>query len=176
MTARAKKSDVESKKAETMPIQRAVPMHAVSPFDEMEERMAHMFDDFFPGGWMRPFHFGRHMMRDFPRFEMKVPNVDIIDHDNEVVLEAELPGIEKEDVEVSVDKNAVTISGKTNHEDKAEKGNYYRSEIRHGSFIRTIVLPWGVDGTKAKASFKNGILEVTLPKLERSKRLAVKVQ
>lgn len=172
----SKKPGNELKKPDEATLQQAVPMRPVSPFDEMEERMARLFEGFFPRNWMRPVHWEHPMLHDFPRFEMKAPNVDIIDRDNDIVLKAEIPGVDKADLEVSVDETSVTISGKTSHEEKEAKGNYYRSEIRYGSFIRTVALPRAVDGTKALASFKNGILELTLPKLEKSKRVSVKVQ
>jgi HSP20 family protein len=175
MAKETKKPSTEIKKAEEVPVEQALPTRALSPFEEMEERMERLFEDFIPRGWMYPFHWGQPMRREFPRFEMKMPKVDIIDRDNEVVLKAEIPGVNKEDLKVSVDEGTVTISGKTSHEEKEEKGDYYRSEIRRGSFIRTVVLPRGVDGAKAKANFKDGILELTMPKLEKSKRVQVKV-
>lgn len=166
-------TDIEKKKEVT--VQKSVPMRALSPFDEMEERMTRLFEDYFPRGWMRPFHWGHPMMREFPRFEMKMPNVDIIDRDNEIILKAEIPGVDKEDLRLSIDEDTVTISGKTSHEEKEEKGDYFRSEIHRGSFIRTIALPREVNGAKAKASFKDGILELTMPKLEKSKRVTVNI-
>jgi HSP20 family protein len=176
MAEKEKKSSTEMKKAEQVPVREAVPMRAMSPFDEMEDYMARLFEGFFPRGWMRPVRWEHPMMRDFPRFEMKTPSVDIIDRDNDILVKAEIPGVKKEDLDVSVDENSLTISGKTSHEEKVEKGNYYRSEIRRGSFVRTVALPRSVDGTKAAATFKDGILELTIPKLEKSKRISVKVQ
>jgi HSP20 family protein len=78
-------------------------------------------------------------------------------------------------LEVSVDERSVTIKGKRSHEEQEEKGDYYRSEIRHGAFNRTVTLPRDVDGSKAKATLKNGILKVAMPTMAKSKRVAVKV-
>jgi hypothetical protein len=71
----------------------------------------------------------------------RMPKVDVIDRDKEVFIRAEVPGVEKEGLEVTVSDNAVTIKGETKHEEKEEKSDYYRSEISHGTFSRTIALP-----------------------------------
>jgi HSP20 family protein len=86
-----------------------------------------------------------------------------------------VPGVEKKDLDISVGEDSVTIKGSTSKEEKEEKGDYYRREISRGSFIRTVALPATVDGTKAKASFKDGMLELTLPKTEKAKRHSVKL-
>ena len=70
----------------------------------------------------------------------------------------------------------VTLKGRTRHEEKEEKGDYYRSEITTGSFARTLTLPGNVDSARAKASFKDGILVLTVPKVEPSKRHSVPVE
>jgi HSP20 family protein len=125
-----------------------------------------MFDDFFGRRWLRPFGWER-PFAEMPAFG---PSVDVIDRDDEVVVRAEVPGYKKEDIEVSVSDSSLTIKGETKTEEKEEKGDYYRCEISHGAFTRTITLPAEVDDAKAKASMKDGVLELTLPKLEKSKR------
>ena len=107
---------------------------------------------------------------------MKVPKIDVINRDKEIVVKAELPGVAKEDIDVSMTDNTVTIKGSTSHEEKEEKGDYYRCEISRGSFSRTVALPGDVDADKAKASFNDGILELTLPKVERSHRKTINVE
>ena len=72
--------------------------------------------------------------------------------------------------------NTVTIKGSVKHEEKEEKGDYYRREISEGSYARTVMLPAEVDGSKAKAKFNDGLLELTLPKLEKSKRRSIAVE
>jgi HSP20 family protein len=108
-------------------------------------------------------------------FEGKMPAVDVSDLDDEVVVRAELPGVEKKDVDVSMSDNTVTIKGSTKREEKEEKGDYYRCETTCGAFTRTVALPAEVDGSKAKAKFKDGLLELTLPKMEKSKRRSIEV-
>jgi len=106
---------------------------------------------------------------------MKVPKVDVIDREGEVVVKAEIPGVEKKDIDISVGEDAVTIKGEIRHEEKEEKGDYYRCEISRGAFSRTVALPAAVDGAKAKANFKDGVLELTLPKVEKAKRHTIKL-
>lgn len=148
------------------------PLRVLSPLDEIER----VFENLMPRGWLRPFAWDRPLWSELGgRFEMKAPRIDVLDRDEEVVVRAEMPGVDKKDVEVSVNETTVTIKGKTTHEEKEEKGDYYRCEISRGAFTRTIALPARVDGAKSKAAFKDGILELTLPKLEKSKRHAVSV-
>ena len=134
------------------------PISGISEFDRL-------FDDFFGRRWMRPFG-------ELAAFE---PNVDIIDRDDEVLVRAELPGFKKDDVEVSVSGNTLTLTGQRSMEEKEEKGTYYRAEIVRGSFMRTIALPAEVDDASARASMKDGLLELTLPKLESSKRRTIAI-
>lgn len=158
----------ETKKQE---IQKTPPTTALSPFEDMER----MFDQYFRRGWMRPWRFEWPSFPEISLPGMKVPKVDVVDRENEIVVKAEVPGVEKKDLDISVSDNTVTIKGSTRHEEKEEKGDFYRREISTGSFSRTLVLPAEVDGAKAKASFKDGMLELTIPKVEKAKRHSVKV-
>ncbi len=155
-----------------VPVKKAEGVHALTPFEEIDRVVERMFEGFFPRGWMRP------MMRwewpAWPSFEeVRIPHVDVIERDAEVVVRAEVPGIDKKDLDVSVANNTVTIKGTTKKESKEEKGDYHRREISASSFSRTVVLPTAIDGANAKASFRDGVLELTLPKVE--KRHPVKV-
>jgi HSP20 family protein len=108
--------------------------------------------------------------------EISFPRVDILDHDNDIEVQAALPGVKKEDLEVSVTNQTITIRSCTKEEKKTEeKGKYFRREISRGEFQRTLSLPDNVDGDKAKASFKDGILKVTVPKTEKSKRKSIEI-
>ena len=165
----AEQSKTEVQPAKTGEVQKA-PSRAVRPFEEMER----MFDEFFGGGWLRPLRFER--MPELSRaWESRLPKLDVIDRDNEVLVRAEVPNVKKEDLEISVTGDLFTIKGKTRHEEKEEKGDYYRCEVSQGSFSRTVTLPAMVDETKAKAELKEGMLEVTLPKSEKSKKRAIKI-
>lgn len=161
----------ETKSAKTE-VQKVEPARALSPFEEMDR----LFDNFLTRGWFRPFQMEwPNLPKAAMPFEGKTPNIDVIDRDDEILVKAELPGVDKKDIEISMTPNTVTIKGKTSHEEKEEKGDYYRCEITRGSYARTLSLPADVDEDKAKASFKDGILELTLPKLKKSKRRTIKV-
>lgn len=154
----------ESKKQE---LKKARTTRALSPFEEMEQ----MLDQYFRGSWLRPWR------SDWPALqEIKFPKVDVMDREAEIVVKAEVPGVDKKDLDVSVSEDSVTIKGETRHEEKKEDGDYYRCEISRGSFSRTVALPSSVDGSKAKVDFKDGMLELTLPKIARSKRHTIKVE
>lgn len=151
-------------------IQKVAPTPIMSPLEEME----HMFESMFPHSWMRPLRWARPLWSDLTGGLM--PRVDVIDRDDEIVVHAEVPGVEKKDLDVSMTDNTVTIKGSTRREEKEEKGEYYRCEIAHGAFARTITLPAEVDDTKTKAVFKDGMLELTIPKREKAKRHSVAIQ
>ena len=136
-----------------------------------------MFERFFPSGWMRPgrWDWPTCAERGMP-FEGRMPKVDVVDREDEVVIRAELPGVDKKDLDVSMTDNTVTIKGSTRKEEKEEKGDYYRCEISSGSFSRTVTLPAQVDAGKSSARFKDGVLELKVPKKEKAKRRSIKVE
>ena len=144
----------------------------MTPFNEFEN----FFNHFNNRDWMHPFHWPDAVQSHIPLTEAgKMPKVDIIDNDKDLLIRAELPGVDKKDLDISMTDNSITLKATTCYEDKEEKSNYYRSEIAQGEYIRTIGLPADVDINQAKSSFKNGLLEVTVPKLERSQRRSIKV-
>ena len=153
-------------------IKKTEPASALSRFEDFE----HMFDDFFSRQWMRPFSFERPSWSHLPApFEGRAPHVDVVDRDKEVFVKAELPGVDKNDVEITMTANSVTIKGSTKAEEKEEDGDYHRCEISQGSFTRTVSLPSEVNTDKAKAKFKHGVLKLTIPKVKQSKRKSIKV-
>ena len=91
------------------------------------------------------------------------PKVDVIAKDNKLVTRVALPGMKKEDVNVEVADGMLTLSGERKKEFKEEKDDYFREEREYGSFCRTVPLPKGVKSEDVKASFVNGVLEVTVP-------------
>ena len=154
-------------------VQKAAPSSEVSGYEDLDR----MFDNFFRRGWMRPWR------RDWPvfgevdrAFETRIPRVDVIDRDGEVSVKAELPGVEKKDLDISMTEDSVTIKGSTRREEKEEKGDYYRCEISRGEFSRTVALPATVDTARAKASFKDGMLELLIPKVEARKRRSINIE
>jgi len=145
----------------------------LTPFEEMEQLM----EGLFRSRWPRFFHGEWPSWPEMSsQLERPMPRVDVVDEEEQMVVTAEIPGAKKEDLDVSVVGNRITIKGVTSHEEKSEKGDYFRREISRGEFSRTIALPAEVDLAKVKAAFENGVLTVTLPKLEQAKRLNVKVE
>ena len=148
---------------------------ALTPFEEMDHMFDRFFEGAFPRGWLRPFRWERPLLSELAAADIRVPHIDLVERDEEIVLRAEVPGVEKKDVDVSITGNSVTLKGQTRHEEKEEKGEYYRHEISRGAFSRTVALPASVDPDKANATFKDGILEITLPKVEKAKRRTLKL-
>jgi len=151
----------------------AAPMRAMSPFEQMER----MLDEMVARDWLQPWR------SEWPAwaqlgapFEGRNPKVDIIDRDEELVVQAELPGVEKKDLDVTLTDTSVTINGETRKEAKEEQGDYYRCEISQGAFARTLTLPAEVDSGNAKAIFKDGMLELKLPKRTVAKRRTVTIE
>lgn len=171
MSAQSEKKIPEATKGKEA--QRAQSARMLSPFEEMDR----WFESAFPRGLMRPFQREWPMWGELARsFESRAPRVDVIDRDEEIMLRAELPGVEKKDLDVSITDNTVTIKATSSTEEKEEKGDYYRCEISRGSFARTVALPGDVEADKAVASFKEGILELTLPKVAKSQRRRINVE
>ena len=143
------------------------------PFREMvslRDAMDRLFEESFVrpfGGW--PLLGG----------EARTLALDIYETDDDLVVEASLPGISPDEVDISVVGNTLTIKGEHEEEaEKGEKGKYHCRERRYGAFQRTISLPVEVNANKAEAVFKDGILKLTLPKVEEAKpkRIEVKVK
>ena len=95
-----------------------------------------------------------------------VPRVDISEDTNNIYVHAELPGMSKDDVKVTVADDILTIRGEKKHEEKTEDKNYFRIERRFGEFARQFTLPDNVKGDEVHANFNNGVLEITIPKSE----------
>jgi HSP20 family protein len=104
------------------------------------------------------------------------PNVDIYENKDQIVIEAELPGMAREDFDLSVENNTITLRGERHFEKKDETDNYHRVERAYGSFTRSFTLPNTVSGEGAVADYRNGVLRVTLPKKEetRARRIEIK--
>ena len=152
-------SPKKSKQENVVPIR-------TSMLDDVE----HMFENMLPEKWLRRFANEPEL-----RFET-LPRVDVIDRDDTIIVRAALPGVSKDDLEVSTTAQTVTVRGATKKEVKEEKDEYYRCEISTSNYLRTVALPAAIDDTKARATFKNGMLELKLPKLESSKRHTVKIE
>jgi HSP20 family protein len=147
------------------------------PFLSLRREMDSLFDEFFKGFEMEPW--GR-LSGEGNGMNFS-PRVNVSENEQVIQVTAELPGIDPQDVDVSLARDVLTIRGEKKEETKDEKDNYYRFERSYGSFSRTIPLPAGlVNADKIDANFKNGVLTVTLPKREEaqtsSKRITVKAE
>jgi HSP20 family protein len=137
----------------------------LAPFEEMER----WFEDFFRRPFLAP-------LLPRLRFPEEVsPSVDVFEDKNDIVVKAEIPGMKKEDLDVNISEDAVTITGEKKSEEKVEKKDYYCCERSFGSFVRRIPLPVETQTDKAKASFKDGILEIKIPKTEEAKEKVKKI-
>jgi HSP20 family protein len=158
----AKKAKGKKKKARAL-----VPRRASSQLSRPEGDMDQMFEDFL-GRRLSPFW----PERWWPAASMKIttPAVDLYEEKDDIVVKAELPGMEKDNIEVNLSDNRLTIKGEKKQEEEVKKEGYYRSERSYGSFVRTLELPRKVQTDKVKAAFKSGILEIRLPKTEEAKK------
>ncbi len=144
---------------------------ADDPFLELRERINQLFDSF----WEDPFGM-------VPTFEQTLagfsPRVDVTETDKEIKVEAELPGMDEDDINVTFDRDVLTISGEKKAEKEEKHKNYYHMERHYGSFHRAIPMPVEIDADKIDAKFKKGVLTITLPKTKEAqasaKRIAVK--
>jgi len=107
--------------------------------------------------------------------ELSFP-VDMYETDDTVVVKAVLPGLRPEDVDISVTAEGLTIRGEVKHEEKVERENYYRQEIRYGMCARTLPLPTRVDHERAEAEFEHGMLTIRLPKAEEVRPKTIKIK
>lgn len=109
--------------------------------------------------------------------EVMYPTVDIYEDEASITLKAEMPGMGKDEIDVQIADNMVTLTGEKKAEEKVERKDYYRMERSYGSFRRVLPLPTEVDAAKVKATFKDGILELKMPKAkEAAKKVKVKVE
>ncbi|MEN6386905.1 MAG: Hsp20/alpha crystallin family protein, partial [Phycisphaerales bacterium] len=131
-----------------------------NPFFALQHRMNRMFDDFLG----EPFDiFG---WREGKENAMFIPAMNLSETDKEIVITADLPGIEEKDLDISVSKGELTIKGEKKKETEEKNKNYYRMERSYGNFTRTIALPEGIDESKINAELKKGVLKLTIPRTE----------
>ncbi|MDH3420737.1 MAG: Hsp20/alpha crystallin family protein [Gammaproteobacteria bacterium] len=139
----------------------------LAPLEDLEK----VFDDLLQRRWPRPFRWDWPKWEGLPSLlEQRALSVDVVDRPREVLVRAEVPGVEKKDLDVSIVDRTLTIKGSSRQEEKEEQDDYFRHEIRSGAFSRSILLPADVNASKAKASFKDGVVELHLPKVRASKR------
>ena len=104
-----------------------------------------------------------------------VPDIDIYERKGEIVIRTDLPGVEKEQIDLTITKDTLTVKAEAKKEEDIRPEDYYVQERSYGTYMRTVQLPQDVDSAKAKASFKNGVLEIAFPKKEEAKTTEIKV-
>ena len=128
-----------------------------NPFYSLQRAVDHVFDNFFGEFGLGPFSLDRRMGSFSPR-------IDVSEADREFQVTVELPGLDEKDVEVSLANNFLTLKGEKKEEKEEKRKDYYSKERSYGMFERSIPIPEGIDLDKIDASFKKGVLKVTLPK------------
>jgi HSP20 family protein len=141
----------------------------------------HGLDEFFwndfPRRWMEGF-FDPLMRTSWPEGGESFavwPTVDIIDRNDALVVRAEIPGVDKDDLDITIAGDRLTLEAKRDHKEEEKKEDFFRTEIAYGRMFRVVNLPVAVDGDKAKAEMKDGIVEIWLPKVEVTEPHKVKV-
>lgn len=126
-----------------------------------------------PSDWMDTFF--SDFLGNLPTGTVTYPKVNVSENDNEVQVKAELPGMEAKDIDLSFQNGSLVLKGEKKLEDEHKDENYHRFECSYGAFHRAVPLPTEVDRDKVEAKFKNGILEITMPKAEsaQSKRIQI---
>jgi len=147
------------------------------PFENLREEIDRLFDDFGRGFW-RPF--GRSLLAEEPlvRRELAFPTspaVDVVESEKAYEITAELPGMDEKNIDVKVADGTLTIKGEKQEEKEEKKKDYYLRERSFGSFERSFAIPEGVDADKIEASFKKGVLTLTLPKKPEAQKPAKKI-
>ena len=129
------------------------------PFAEMRAEMDRVFDSFLGPGF-----FSRPSLPKMTTAERVAPEVDVHENDKEIVFEAELPGVDEKDVNVTLREGVLSLKGEKKSKREAQKDNYHLVERSYGSFERSFRLPEGIDDNQVKASFDKGVLRVMIPK------------
>jgi HSP20 family protein len=131
----------------------------------LRDEVNRVFDEFFGHGWLA-----------WPFEREWAPALDVCETDSSIQVKAEVPGIAPEDIEISLTGDTLTIKGQKREQEKKEGENYYRMERRYGSFHRAVRLPAPVDPAKVSATYKDGVLNVSLEKAEQSKAKSIKIE
>jgi len=149
------------------------------PFENLRREIDRLFEDFGGGFWRSPFPRPFFDIAPFGRGETSwasTPAVDVIETDKAYEVTAELPGMDEKNIEVKFADGVLTINGEKQEEKEEKKKDYYLRERSFGSFQRAFQVPDGVDTDKIEASFKKGLLTVTLPKTVEAQKVAKKIE
>jgi HSP20 family protein len=148
------------------------PTEILPRWGEIDRWFDRLTEDF----WRRPFPSLLAERWPIPMLSMKTPSLDVFEEKDELIVKADLPGMNKDEIEVTVTGSVVTIKGEKKKEEEVKEKDYYRRERSYGSFVRSVELPSEVKSDQIKANFKDGVLEIRLPKTEEAKRKSVTVK
>jgi HSP20 family protein len=155
-------------KTEAKPTERTQSLRSWPAFDDLHREIDRVFEGFSRGAWLSPFRRSVFDLAPLWRSEIETgtvaPSVDIAETEKAYELTADLPGMEEKNIEVKLVNGSLSIKGEKKEEKEEKKKDYYLQERRFGSFERCFTIPEGVDSEKIEASFKKGVLTVTLPK------------
>jgi HSP20 family protein len=153
-------------------------MQAWRPFESLRREVDRLFDDFN----LNPFHLPLRR----PAFDIEPfwqpdswvaqPAIDLVEHDNGFELTAEMPGLEEKNIEIDVASGVLTVRGQKEEDKVEKKQDFHLRERRFGSFVRSVRVPETVDPDKIEATFKNGVLKVTLPKKPGAQKPVKKIE
>lgn len=167
----------EDKQAKSSKAEKALAPQAsgafLDPWTDMRAEMDRMFENFFGGGFPAMPRFKN--MLSTRGADVVVPDVDVKENGDQIVIAAELPGLDEKDVELTLQDGVLTMKGTKSHEHEEEKDNFFVKERRYGSFQRSFRLPSSVDQEKITADFDKGVLKIILPKKAEAKSAAKKV-
>jgi HSP20 family protein len=150
---------------------RGVSRFRSSPFLALERELEALFDDF-----RRGFRWPGLLSAAGPLGHERIPAFDVYEDGDDVVVTAELPGMSKEDIEVNLTDSTLTVKGEKKRQQESKDENYAHSERSFGMISRTVELPFEVKADQAKASLKDGVLEVRIPKSDAAKQRSRKIQ
>jgi len=141
-----------------------------NPFKDIEKARSEM------DRLLDTFLFGRPQKGDIWEEIEWLPAIDVAETKNEIVVNVEIPGMDPKEFDISVSEGTLMIKGEKKQEKEEKEENYHLTERRYGTFIRSILLPQEVESDKIRASYKDGILKITLPKSEEAKKNEIKIK
>lgn len=142
----------------------------------LTQGMEELFENFFARPWMEPMSLRRPLLAELENYEMKFPRIDLVDRENELFVRAEVPGVKKDELDITIADDFLTIVVNRSESKEEKSDRYYRSEVFRGATERSIPLPVDVIAAKAKAELKDGILELVIPKATKVSRHTVEVR
>jgi HSP20 family protein len=142
------------------------PWSSLQEIETMQREMARLFD------WT----FGQEQGDGMPHDGTWAPAVDVVQETDRFRVRADLPGMKREDIEVTINGDTLTISGEKKQESEAKKEGVYRAERYYGKFSRSLTLPSSVDASKIEATYRDGVLDISVPKSEAAQARSIKIQ